>query len=337
MRASRAILFGAIALSAAGCYGDVNKATTAPTLQVAYTRFVNAVNDTGALDFRFVDEIQNSPIGLALPYRGYTFYQATDPTFQGKPRVLRAFFDSVNTVQAITTQTVQVGGDESLTLTAGNYYTIILLGPARGSGPKWLVVQDNATAFDTTWKAIVTDTTNIAARIVNLTAADGTGESVSLFTAKDTTFTPSTAFPSLAATAPLTASGALAYTKIAVGATPAAPGQIFDTLAVRFAQVTGTPAAPSPNTWAKAGSFYGAVPFGAPASKIDDLTAIGGLIQGGTVVSAYVFAPVTIGSFAPCAGTISSGAASGCTKTSTNAMRNYAVVFIVDHNPSPSF
>jgi len=323
MRVTRAILFGATAITAAiGCHPTGDSPNNAPVAQVAYTRFVNAVNDTGALDMRFVDQVQNSPVGLAVQYRSFTFYQATNPG----NRLLRAFFDSVNTAQAVTVSTVQVGNDTTLSLTAGSYYTIVLLGPSKSAKPKWIVLTDNAKGFDTTWSSVVADTLHIAARIVNLTAADGAGETVSPFMAKDTLFlTNNVAFP-VAAAAPV-ATGALAYTAITKAS--------FDTSIVKFAEVTGTTAAGTLS--GKTFSYYSAVPVGVPASKIDNLTAIGGLIQGGTAMSIYVFAPVGLGSAAPCSGTVTAGAAPGCSKTLTAQMRNYGVVFVVDHHPSPNF
>lgn len=327
MRVTRAILFGATALAAAvGCHPSGENPNNAPPANVAFTRFVNAVNDTGALDFRFVDQIKNSPVGLAVPYRNFTFYGATDPG----PRLLRAFFDSVNTSQTITVSTTQVGNDTSLTLTAGTYYTIILLGPSKSAKPKWIVLTDNAKGFDTTWSSVVADTNHIAARVVNLTAADGTGETVTPMMATDTAFTKNNvAFTSLVATAPATASAALGYTSIA------AP---FDTSKVKFVGVTGTPNTGYVNyPQGAAISYYTAAPVGVPASPIDNLTAIGGLTRGGTVMSIYVFAPVTPGSAAPCSGTVTAGAAPGCSKATTALFRNYGVVFVIDHHPSPNF
>jgi len=329
MRVTRAILFGATAITAAiGCHPTGDSPNNAPVAQVAYTRFVNAVNDTGALDMRFVDQVQNSPVGLAVQYRSFTFYQATNPG----GRLLRAFFDSVNTAQAVTVSTTQVGNDTTLTLTAGTYYTIILLGPSKSAKPKWILLTDNAKGFDTTWSSIVADTLHIAARMVNLTAADGAGETVTPFMATDTVFAttglPSAnnvAFP-LAAAGPA-ATGAAAYTAITTAS--------FDTSKVKFGYVTGTAAAGTLN--AKANSYYQAVPVGVPASKIDNLTAIGGLIQGGTALSVYVFAPVAVGSAAPCTGAVAGGAAPGCSKSTTAQFRNYSVVFVVDHHPSPNF
>ena len=324
MRVTRAILFGATALTAAvGCHPSGETPNTAPVAQVAYTRFVNAVNDTGPLDFRFVDAVKNSPYGLGVQYRNFTFYAAADPG----PRLLRAFFDSVNVAQNVTVSTVQVGNDTTISLTAGTYYTIVLLGPSKSAKPKWVVLTDNANAFDTTWSKVVADTLHIAARVVNLTAADGAGETVTPFMAKDTNFTTNNvAFP-LSAAAPVTASAALAYTSITTAS--------FDTSIVKFAQVTGTATAGTLS--GKPNSYYQAVPVGVPASPIDNLTAIGGLTRGGTVMSVYVFAPVVPGTAAPCTGTISASAAPGCNKTSTAQYRNYGVVFVVDHHPSPNF
>jgi hypothetical protein len=127
----------AAAVFAAGCSKDSGP-FVAPTVPLAYTRFVNVVPDTSSMDYRFVDVIENSPITLNLGYRGLTPYQATGVG----ARHIRVF--PTSTTLAVTTQILL---DTTITFEANTYYTIVHVGYARaGSSPKqqFVVIKDNA-------------------------------------------------------------------------------------------------------------------------------------------------------------------------------------------------
>ena len=127
----------------------------APDEPLAYTRFINAVPDTGAMDWRFIDAVANSPFAVGLAFRGGTPYQGTNPG----PRRLRIFPTSVEI--AITSQIVI---DTTLTFEVGKYYTIVHLGLTRaGQTPA-----DHIKVFEDSPASIWTQ---IAFRVVNL----GTG------------------------------------------------------------------------------------------------------------------------------------------------------------------
>ena len=78
MRVSRIGLALVGALVAVGCSKD-DGPFLAPTVPLAYTRFINAIPDTGSADFRFVDVLEYSPFAVQLAYRGFTPYQGTAP------------------------------------------------------------------------------------------------------------------------------------------------------------------------------------------------------------------------------------------------------------------
>jgi hypothetical protein len=117
------------------CGGD-GGAVTAPTVPLAYTRFVHAVADTSGTDWRFIDQIENSPVAFGLTFRGSTPYQATAPG----QRHLRVFptTTDINLAPKFLIDTV-------LTLENDTYYTIVHVGFARAGqspGQKILVLKD---------------------------------------------------------------------------------------------------------------------------------------------------------------------------------------------------
>src|SRR5258705_7551824 len=80
-----AFLTGVVVIGACDKAGD--GATLAPEPPMAYTRFVNAVADTGPTDWRFVDQLEYSPTMLGLRFRDFSPYQQTAPG----PRHLKIF------------------------------------------------------------------------------------------------------------------------------------------------------------------------------------------------------------------------------------------------------
>jgi hypothetical protein len=144
-----ALLVGA-AMAAMACKdkGPVE----APVVPLAYTRFVNAVADTGAMDYRFVDFIENSPVTLGLQFRGFTPYQATAPG----TRHIRVF--PTSTTFSVTTQILL---DTTITFEADKYYTIIHVGYARAG-------QTPADGFRVIEDAPASPGGNIAMRSMNL-------------------------------------------------------------------------------------------------------------------------------------------------------------------------
>lgn len=167
MRVNRLGLL-AIALSgAAACSGDSNGVTTTPP-PLAYVRYVQAMPDTGQVDVRFVDKVENFP-ALAFGYRSVTPYQG----IVAGSRQMRVF--PTSTDPAVASQVIL---DTTLTFTAGTYYTILHTGYARtGQAPKqhFVVLQDAVPAPSGTQVAIraVVATPGIGPVDVYTTAATG--------------------------------------------------------------------------------------------------------------------------------------------------------------------
>ena len=109
-----------VTMSSIGCHGD-GGVSLAPTVPLAYTRFVHAVADTGATDWRFIDQLENSPVAFGLAFRGLTPYQATAPG----DRRLRVFPTSTNI--DVTSRFLI---DTILHLENDTYYTIVHVGHA---------------------------------------------------------------------------------------------------------------------------------------------------------------------------------------------------------------
>ena len=141
------VLAGALLVAACSDGGD--DVILAPKVPLAYTRFVNAVPDTQPTDWRFIDQLENSPTAIGLAFRGFSPYQATAPG----ARKLRVFPADTN-----VTVVQQMLIDTTITLTAGTYYTLVHLGNARGNADRLLVIQDDIPNVQTT---------NIALRAVH--------------------------------------------------------------------------------------------------------------------------------------------------------------------------
>jgi len=122
MRLTRLVASLVAAVAVAGCGSDSVTDTAFPPL--AGVRFINSVNDTSALDFRAIDQIQFSPVANALAYRGATEFQPTE----AKARHFRVFVTSTN--PAITSHAIV---DTTITFAANTNYTMLLTGSARGT------------------------------------------------------------------------------------------------------------------------------------------------------------------------------------------------------------
>lgn len=137
----------AIALVGAGaCGGDSNATMTTPG-PLAYVRYVQAMPDTGQVDVRFVDQVENFP-ALAVGYRSVTPFQGV----KAGSRHFRVF--PTSTDPSIASQVIL---DTTIALAANSYYTILHTGYARtGQAPKqrFVVLQDALPAPSTTQVAI---------------------------------------------------------------------------------------------------------------------------------------------------------------------------------------
>jgi hypothetical protein len=195
MRFSRIGFLALGALVFAACKGD-DGVTVAPNVPVAYTRFMHAVPDTSAMDWRFVDVLENSPVALGLAFRSFTPYQATGVG----ARHLKIFTTSTD-----ITITSQALIDTTITFEANAHYTLVHVGLARaGQTPadRLLVIQDNIPDVATG---------SVAVRAVNLGVGLG---NLDFFASASGGTTPLPSTPTFANVAYLAASP---YTNITPG------------------------------------------------------------------------------------------------------------------------
>jgi len=260
MRVSRIGLALVGALLAVGCNKD-DGPFFAPQVPLAYTRFINAIPDTGAVDFRFVDLVEYSPFAVQLAYRGFTPYQGAAPG----ARHLKVFTNPGGS----STQIPFVTGvvlDETPTFEAGKYYTIVAVGYARTEGTprvKLQVYED----------AIPDAGSQVGFRVVHL--ATGLGALNVSVTSNSTD-----AIPATPAVSNLAYLGASTYQ---VRATGNAWFRVQETSsATEIVSGNGRQAPP-----------------GAAGDPLNNLTTIGGSGQAGSVVSAFVFPRSVAGSTAP--------------------------------------
>jgi hypothetical protein len=119
------------------CRGDKGAGFTANNGPIAYTRFVNAVSDSGDQDWRFVDQVEGSPVAFGLKFRGSfpgTSYQLTS----AGSRHLRIFQTSTDIIE-----TQKVFFDTTYNFVAGTHYTIIAAGTLRDHAAKLYILEDN--------------------------------------------------------------------------------------------------------------------------------------------------------------------------------------------------
>ena len=257
----------------AACSSDASKVFTADNGPTAFVRFVNAVPDSGAGDWRFVDQVEGSPTAFGLAYRamfpgsGYQLLAAGN-------RHLRVFQTSTD-IQ----QTQVVWFDTTFNFTAGTHYTLLAAGNLRDKTAKMYVLTDD----------FGDPGTQVALRVVN--AGAGT---VDVY-ASPTGGTSSLPTPFAAGVANFTATK---WVTMAPGAT-----------SLR-AFATGSTAFPA--------MIDIAAPAGLAADRANNLTAVGGVLQGGSVLTAFVYPRSVAGSKAA-------------------SFTTAGIVFIVDRNPPSGF
>lgn len=135
MRLTSLFTLSAAAVALSACGSD--KVTTPNLPPTAQVRFINALNDTGAVDIRAIDQIEFSPVANNLNYRAGTNYFAT----QVGSRHFRVFPTSRD-----ITVTSQIIDDESVTLTANTRVTLLLTGSARAKTAHLVAISDDPQA-----------------------------------------------------------------------------------------------------------------------------------------------------------------------------------------------
>jgi hypothetical protein len=277
MKRTRFALLLAMPFLVAACEDDAGP-FVAPTVPLAYTRFVNAVPDTFATDWRFIDQLENSPVAILNPFRGFTPYQATAPG----ARRLRVFTNPGGTFPDINVVS-QILVDTTINLTAGTYYTLVHVGFTRaGQSPadRLMVIEDK----------IADPGSNIAIKAVHL----GSGlANVDLFAADTLASVP---LPSSPLFAGLTFGTVSNYSTRAPGG--------FALRMTSSGQTTPLLSAVS-------------LPRGDAGNPAANADPIGGSLQAGSVITAFVLPRSVSGSPAP----------------QTAAFQSPTILYIIDKNP----
>jgi hypothetical protein len=247
----------------AACSGEAGKVFLAEPGQNAFVRFINAIPDSGAQDWRFVDAVEGSPSIAGMSFRGI-FPGATYQAATAGRRHLKIFQSSLDPTFADPTKTTTaivstVFVDSTFTLEVGKHYTIAAVGSLRAKTAKFLIIADDYTDPGT----------SIAVRAVNL----GASTALDVYTSATggTSALPATPF----------AAALAAYS--ATTWKTSTPGAL--TLRANAAGSTALPA-----------MVDAAAPAGVAADKVLNLTAIGGSTIAGTAFTAFIFPAATTGS-----------------------------------------
>lgn len=273
MRALSAITAVTAIAALAACSADAGKVFTADNGQTAFVRFVNAVPDSGAGDWRFVDAIEGSPTTFGLTFRS-TFPGAGYQLLAAGSRHLKVFQTSTD-----IKQTQVVFFDTTFNFQPGVHYTLMAAGAMRDKSAKMFILTDD----------FADPGTQVSVRVVNTGAG-----SVDVY-ASPTGGTSTLPSPLAAAVANFAA------TKWVNLATGTASLRAFATGSTTFPAMIDI-----------------AVPAGLPADHANNLTAVGGMAQAGSVITAFVFPRSVAGSAA---------------RSFTTA----GIVFMVDRNPPSGF
>ena len=249
----------------AACAGDASKVFTATPGQNAFIRFVNAISDSGAQDWRFVDQVEGSPSITGLSFRGIWPGATYQPATAGN-RHLRIFQSSLDPTFADPTLATPaivstVFLDSAFALTAGTHYTIIATGSLRSKTAKFLILTDN----------FADPGSNVAVRVVNLGAAP----SLDVYGSATGGTAALPASPLAAALATLTASTWVTMS----------PGPL-----VLRGNAAGSKTLPA--------LVDVTAPAGVVADKTLNLTAVGGSTIAGSAFTGFIFPPAVTGSLA---------------------------------------
>ena len=233
--------------------------TLAPDVPLAFTRFVNGVADTGATDWRFVDQLEYSPVEFGMTFRSFSPYAGT----RAGARQLKIFPTSTNI--AVTQQHFI---DSTFTFEEGKYYTIMHVGMARSAAGA--ADADKLVIIEDVLPATTPASTTIALRFVHA----GTN-----LVAQDVY--------------------ALATATTAIAGTPMFDAVAFGNASTYDATRTaGTTAFRSANDGTTAAVASTLAPVGSAADAANGLTAIGGYSIGGSVMTGIFFPRSVAGSAA---------------------------------------
>ena len=182
MNFSRLFLLGGVAAAITAC-GSSSDTTLVEPDPAALVRFINAVPDTGSMDFRFVDAVDGVP---STPFVNLRFRDGFDRAYQ---RVnvgthhIRVFMGSANVGPSGSTNdpavVSTVMADTSFTFALGVHYTFVFYGSARAAAQKFLILTDNFTAPPAGNFSLRAVNTNATAQDVYVTSGTTTPTTVS--------------------------------------------------------------------------------------------------------------------------------------------------------------
>lgn len=258
------ILLAVSVAAVLGACRDVGEPILASRGAVAYVRFVNAIPDSGAQDWRFVDMIEESPNVLNMPFRGI-FPGATYQMASAGSRHLRVFqssfdqgFNDPNQASPQLVSTVFL--DSTFTLKEGQRYTIMAVGTLRAPRTARFVILEDS---------YPDPAASVAVRVVN------TGAAASLDVYGSATGGTS-ALPASPLAAGVGQYGASSWVSMAPGA-----------LALR-ANSAGSKTLPA--------MIDVMAPAGVAADRSLNLTAVGGSTIAGSAFTTFMFPPAVQGS-----------------------------------------
>src|SRR5689334_14442035 len=257
MRLLRIAALAAVGPLMAACKHDLT-GTTTPIPPLAYVRYVHAMPDTGEVDVKLVDAVEN--LNFADPTTGYTPYR-TVSQYSGITAGTRHFRVFTNMQSTDINVISQVIFDTTLTLAEGTYYTILHTGYARtGATPHqhFLLITDTPPTVDNS---------HVALRA--FLAAPGLG-AVDVYNTADT--------------ATATALGSVVFSGVAYLAASSWTNFTTGAAALRVFN-SGTTAPTLAKTQA---------PAGAAAQPL--LDPVAGVTIGGTALTAFIFPPGVAGS-----------------------------------------
>jgi hypothetical protein len=163
MRRSFQLSMLCLAVGAASACSTPDKIVATEDIPTAGVRFINAVPDTNAMDFRFVDIVENSDHykigfrnGPATTSGVTASAQIQYKNTRAGARHLRIFLNG--DVAAVASTVLK---DTTLTIEAGKLYTALMYGNARTGGMKFLFYEE----------VIADPGSQVGLRVLNLTSA----------------------------------------------------------------------------------------------------------------------------------------------------------------------
>lgn len=131
MTIAKYLLLAAAVVSVAACGDDDGASPRGPT---ALVRLVNGSPDAGSVNLIFVDKLENLPTFQKVPFRGSSgLYQQVE----AGERQVRVFFNTTD-VDSAKVRLV----DATVTLEAGQTYTLLYMGTVAGDADQLLVIPE---------------------------------------------------------------------------------------------------------------------------------------------------------------------------------------------------